>query len=241
MASGSRWLRISLDWSSSDWLVVLSAESRLAWIEFLCYVKQVGTYGSVAKRHPLTLARRWGIGEESVSQMLRAAELHGAICVRGQSWEVVKWAEYQGDDAVRAKRYRDSKKTKSDETEPNIQERHVTSRHVTVDTDTDRDKDSNTNPPVTPLDTTLALSHVETEKRIPTLAQWTEYAVSQGMDPIDAESAWHHYESQSWKRNGTPITKWRSCVATCINRNRRRGTPNPNPFDRKDQLMGGAT
>lgn len=64
-------------------------------------------------------------------------------------------------------------------------------------------------------------------RRAPTLDEWLEYACAQGMQRVDAESAWHHYESVSWMRNKTPITKWKSCVSTCMRRNR--GSPSRPP------------
>jgi hypothetical protein len=79
----------------------------------------------------------------------------------------------------------------------------------------------------------------ETRKRAPSLAEWTEYAVSQGMGKQDAENAWHHYESQSWMRGKTPITKWRSCVATCLSRSRSpTNGKSQTALERRNQILG---
>jgi len=84
-------------WAASDWLTVLSAEARLVWVELLCYCKNAGRDGKVKALHPETAARMWGLGAESIRQLIKAAELHGALSIEGHDWVVIKWASYQGD------------------------------------------------------------------------------------------------------------------------------------------------
>lgn len=95
----------------SDWLFVLSAESRLAWNQLLCYCKAYGRKGGICpKRPPLVLARQWAIGEESVTQMLLAARNSGALVETDDEWTLTGWDKYQNPDptnAERQKRHRD--------------------------------------------------------------------------------------------------------------------------------------
>lgn len=208
----ARWIRVNLDWSSSDWLVVLSSEARLCWIEFLCHVKQNGSKGSVAKRHPLTLARKWGVGEESVSQMLRAAEADGAITVTEQDWIVEKWREYQGDDAERMRNWRAKNREKSDDSEPSVTvtKRNVarTIRDVTVDIDIDVDNDnkrkkatpSKEKPPFSP----------------PTVPEVARYVAEEfGLNFRFAEDFIRKNEARGWvDSKGKPYQNWKLVVGT---------------------------
>jgi len=106
--SESRWLRLNTDWHLSDWLVVLSAESRLAWVQLLCHVKINGFGGKCKAIAPLVAERLWFVNEPSIRQMLQAAENAGALVVTDGAWEVAKWNEYQGSsgNADRQKSWR---------------------------------------------------------------------------------------------------------------------------------------
>lgn len=207
MASGSRWLRISLDWSTSDWLIILSAESRLCWIEFLCYVKQVGTFGTVAKRHPLTLARRWGVGEESVTQMLRAAELHGAITTQDEQWVVAKWTHYQGNDAERMRLSRSTKTPKCDEVEPSVHERSGTFTNVQdVRVDTDTDTDTDITPPTPSRGKRVGFSS-------PSIEEVKAYGREIGLAFGECEAFWDYFTSNGWKvGNKAPMKDWKASL-----------------------------
>ena len=108
----SRWLRINTDWSTSSWLVVLSAEARLSWIQLLCHAKAHGVDGKVKSIDPIAASRMWFVGEESVRQLLLAAQESGALLVEGGYWQIEKWKDYQGDNtaAARQERFRNKQK-----------------------------------------------------------------------------------------------------------------------------------
>lgn len=114
MSKNSLWIRENVDWMFSDWLFVLSAESRLAWNQLLCYCKAYGRKGGICpKRPPLVLARQWAIGEESVSQMILAARNAGALVETDDEWTLTGWDKYQNPDptnAERQARYKENKK-----------------------------------------------------------------------------------------------------------------------------------
>ena len=107
-----RWLKLTTNWMESEWLLVLSAESRLAWVQLLCYVKGHGSGGRVKIKSASVFARQNFMGEESVDQMLRAAKMDGAITEDDGSWVVTNWPRYQGDEtnAERQRRFKLNKK-----------------------------------------------------------------------------------------------------------------------------------
>lgn len=108
MSAESRWLRLNANWMKSEWLFVLSAESRLAWVQLLCYVKSEGTKGRAKALTPLVFARSNFVGEESVAQMLLAAKADGAIEEEDGCWVVTAWRSYQPDDSTeRVRRFRE--------------------------------------------------------------------------------------------------------------------------------------
>lgn len=109
-----RWIRLDLSWSHSQWLSVMSAESRLAWVELLCYVKGFGTAGRARAMTPDRFARMIYVGEESVRQMLNAAHMHGALAIIENDWVIAKWAQYQGDEtgAERQRRFKENRKSR---------------------------------------------------------------------------------------------------------------------------------
>jgi len=93
----------------SEWLIVLSPASRLAWVQLLAYVKGAGTDGRAKQKSAPVFARQNYIGEEDVEQMLRAAKNDGALKVVDGEWVVSNWRAYQGDEtnAARQQRWRD--------------------------------------------------------------------------------------------------------------------------------------
>ena len=111
MSAESRWFRVNCDWWESDWVCVLSAEARLAWVLFLGRVKTHGFGGRLKQTPTHLLARQWMIGEEAVMQIIKAAEQNGAIVSDGDAWVVTGWAKYQGDatGAERQRRLKESK------------------------------------------------------------------------------------------------------------------------------------
>ena len=150
--SESRWFRVNCDWWESDWLHVLSAEAQLAWIKLLGRVKSVGVGGSVKQTSTSLLAHQWLQSEESVRQMLRAAEIAGAIIVEDDSWFITEWHKYQSDttNAERQKLHRERKKaSESQDLGSNSDERNGSNvlrplrNACNADKDKDKDKDNN--------------------------------------------------------------------------------------------------
>jgi len=144
----NRYIRVDTMWSSSDWLAVLSAEARLVWIELLCYTKNAGRDGKVKALNPIVAGRMWSLGEESVRQLLLAAEKHGAIRIEGQNWVVAKWPEYQSDSTAAERKRKQREREK-------VTECHDVSRvsqRVTVSSrETEKEKETENNPPKPPL------------------------------------------------------------------------------------------
>lgn len=107
----NRYVKLNANWMDSEWLIVLSAEARLAWVQLLCYVKAYGIGGRVKSKSPQVFAKQNFLGEESVEQMLRAAKADGALEYEEGEWVLTGWSQHQGDatNNERQKRYRDRK------------------------------------------------------------------------------------------------------------------------------------
>jgi hypothetical protein len=162
----SRWLRIDTTWSSSAWVAELPPESRLCWIELLCYAKAHGIAGRVKALSPQVAARTWGVTPSNALLMLEAAEAHGALTVEVGEWVLSTWRKYQGDEtsADRQKRYRASRSRLS------------TSRVTPV---TDRD--------VTDVTPTVTVTETETEEReSPRKKKRRATALPDGWQPKDS-------------------------------------------------------
>lgn len=103
------WLRLQCDWMETEWLVVLSAESRLAWIQLLCLVKERGGKrgGTIKAMPPMVFAKRNYIGEEAVEQMLRAAKAAGALIEEDGEWTIGEWDKYQNPETSRKAKWRE--------------------------------------------------------------------------------------------------------------------------------------
>lgn len=144
-----RWIALDITWGSSAWLSVLSAECRLTWVELLCYVKGSGTEGRVRAMPAARFARMIYVGEESVIQLFKAAETHGALRLEDGHWVITKWNEYQHGitSTERVRRFREKQKGNVSETL-----RNVTRVSETLDRDRDRDsdKDKDSIPPKSP-------------------------------------------------------------------------------------------
>lgn len=177
-----RWIRLNMDWDDTSWLFVLSEGSQLAWIKLLCHVKRDGVNGICKAMSTIVAAKRWGVGEESVSKMLEAGRNDGAIkCVDGH-WEIVNWNKYQGEDktnAERQKRWREKQKDS-----PQVQ--NVTDRNgvtplvtpVTCTRDRDRDIDKDNYKPLTPKGEKFDPSRVELPACLQSpqgLEAWTDW------------------------------------------------------------------
>lgn len=189
MSRESRWLRLNVDWSKSDWLIVLSAESRLAWIELLCYCKVYGNgRGSCPKRSPLSLSRIFYMGEESVSQMLMAAKAEGALAEDGENWTLTAWSEYQSPGTERQRKFR--------------------SENVTL-------SDAQSRSPVTvPVPVT---KKKEEKNVIPPKREWVMKRMRERKwhDPErSATEFMAHYDARDWISGKTKFKNWHSCMTT---------------------------
>lgn len=104
----NRYLKLNANWMESEWLIVLSAEARLAWVQLLCYVKTNGIGGRVKAKPIIIFAQQNFMGEESVAQMIRAAKIDGALIEEDGVWIMQNWAVHQGDEtnAERQRRFR---------------------------------------------------------------------------------------------------------------------------------------
>ncbi|ARU40188.1 hypothetical protein CCB80_03160 [Armatimonadetes bacterium Uphvl-Ar1] len=110
--SANRYVKLNGNWMDSEWLLVLSAEARLAWVQMLCYVKLSGIGGRVKAKPSMVFARQNFIGEESVEQMIRAAKQNGALVEEDGTWLLTGWSKHQGDETAseRQKRWREKQK-----------------------------------------------------------------------------------------------------------------------------------
>jgi hypothetical protein len=80
-------------------------------------------------------------------------------------------------------------------------------------------------------DTGVTLSVSDTSERStregakpPVLAEWLSYTQELGMDALDAEGAFDHYEANGWRQaGGQRIRDWRAAARTCWSRSRRAG------------------
>jgi hypothetical protein len=222
MSAGSRWIRLSVDWDGSDWLTVLSAESQLAWVKFLCYAKGYGTSGVLAKRSPITLSRIFGVGEESIRKMLAAAEAEGALIVDEKQWEVVAWRAYQIDNSRdRVRTHRERQRENPTNSEPDVTEcnGYTTLRNggngdvtnVTANNDNDNDNKRKT-----------------TSFQKPSLEEIASYFSELGSSDTESEKFFDYYQANGWKVGRNPMRDWR---ATARNWTRR------NPSPRKSNVV----
>jgi len=104
--SSSRWIRLDTTWSSSSWVAELPPEGRLAWVELLCHVKAHGTAGRVRALSAVVAARMWGVTRDSVTGMLEAAQIDGALVVEDGEWVLTGWSTYQPDKTARDRQRR---------------------------------------------------------------------------------------------------------------------------------------
>jgi hypothetical protein len=87
---------------------------------------------------PDRFARMIYVGEESVRQMLKAAEVHGAIAIVEGDWIIVKWRQYQSDESApeRMRRHRANQKERESVTDVTRNARNVTDV-TTTETETE--------------------------------------------------------------------------------------------------------
>jgi hypothetical protein len=202
----NRFIRLDTMWSASEWLAVLAAEARLVWVELLCYVKGHGRDGRVKALHPLVASRMWFVGEESVRQLLIAAEQHGALSTNGQDWIIAKWEQYQGDPTAAERQARFKQKQRQCE--------------VTVDnalptvSNAEKEKETEKKKETPPSEGQRKKSH------LPTLEEAQAYFVERGSTAEQGERYWNFYESKGWKVGKTPMERWKAAASNWIARSK---------------------
>lgn len=127
----SRWIRLEVGWQDTEWAVGLSAEARLCWVLLLCHVQAKGLRGTVAKAPLQVLARQWGVGEESIRQMLAVANQYRLVLDDGHTWTMGDPSPFVKDPtaAERVRAYR-QRQREAAEAQPDL-ETAVTLRYAT--------------------------------------------------------------------------------------------------------------
>jgi hypothetical protein len=153
MSAKAQWLRLSVNWSESEWLDALDWPVRAVWPEFLARVKSMGRAGTMAKMPVHRFAGLTGIPLEYLQAFIDAAVKCGAVIDDGESWTVVKWSDYQLDDATAVIRKR------------NQREREKLARHaVTPVTNCDNKECHDDNGVYPSRVTTIPLDHLTSNK-----------------------------------------------------------------------------
>lgn len=210
----ARWIRLNIDFHLSSWLVTLSAEARLAWVMLLCYVKSNGIGGAAKEIDSLTASRLWFVGEESVRQMLIAADKSGALRTVDGEWQVVKWKQYQGDEtaADRQRRFKERKK-----------EAEVTGGNALATKVTPTETETETLTPPTP-----------SKARPSNLGEVLEYLRSIGCPNPSEESEkfMDHFIANGWKtgKSLAPVKDWQACARTWTKNAKKWLAPTPTSY-----------
>lgn len=216
-----RWIRVDLDIFNSEWLFVLSAGARLAWVQLLLYTKANGTGGRVKSMRPQVAAHQWMIGDEDVRQMLQAAENDEALVVDDGEWIVMNWSEYQPVDSTgadRQRRFRDSQGVTEDNGVTALLDRDVTASSVSV-----------------PVSGSSNTPDKGVKKIPPEIGQVHFYGAELGMTENDVSAFFDHYESNGWKVGKNKMRDWK---ATLRNWKRRSGEfGRSTPATMADQLQ----
>lgn len=106
-----RFVAVSLDCFTTEWIYALPNEAQLAWIRLLIHVKQTGSKGVIRALSPRIAAQQWGISAQAIEHLIGAAKEAGAIIEEEGKWTLVNWANYQLDGAAeRMRRYRERQK-----------------------------------------------------------------------------------------------------------------------------------
>lgn len=93
-----RWLRLDAQWDDTEWVMLLGPLAQLAWIKLLCYAKRDGRRGVVHALTNKAAAKKWGVTENAVEDMVFQARQDGALKIDGDKWIVTKWSDYQEPD-----------------------------------------------------------------------------------------------------------------------------------------------
>lgn len=128
-----RWVKLNTNWMESDWLIVLGAEARLAWVQLICYTKTNGLAGRVKAKSAMVFARQNFIGEESVGQMILAAKANGALEEVDGDWILTGWVRHQGGDETAAERMRRMRNRKKSDDSVTDVTRNVTAEETRGD------------------------------------------------------------------------------------------------------------
>lgn len=198
--SDRRFVKAYIGWWEEDWINVLSAESQLAWIKFMERGKSHGIGGAVPKFSFQTVARQWLQGEESIRQMIRAAEMSGEVVDRGDHWLIVNWRRDQGDEtgAERQRRFKERQKGNDGNAlgnGGNAEERRG------------EEKRGDT-PPMSP-----SRGKRERKKFVPpTPVEVAAYCTETGMPKSEGRKFFDHYTANGWKVGKNPMVDWKAAV-----------------------------
>ncbi len=134
-----RWIRLEVAFDES-WLFPLSPASQLAWVKLLCTCKRDGVRGVMKILPAKVAARKWGVGEEDVEKMYRAAQEDGALAITEDDMTVVNWLEYNPLDRTaldRQHRHRDKESVTvgNGVSQPVTQRNGVTQRDIVTKRD----------------------------------------------------------------------------------------------------------
>ena len=228
--SESRWIRVNVDWDDSPWLDVLSAESQLAWIKLLCLVKKEGTGGRVKAKEPAVAAKRWGVGTEHVTKLLRAAQDDGALLIEDGCWVLQNWCKYQDNSAERMRRYRE--RGRDDEASPLRNVTSPLSRDSDSDIDRDREREK---------EREVAGAPPRGRFVKPSVEDVAGYLQERGITTFEASGFIDFYESVGWRVGNKPMKDWRAAVRTWETRHKNDPPKNgkaPADLDRKEPKAG---
>jgi len=203
----NRYVKVNANWMDSEWLIVLSAEARLAWVQLLCYVKAYGIGGRVKSKSALVFAKQNFLGEESVEQMLRAAKADGALEITEGEWVLTGWQQHQGDStgAERQKRHRD--RLKSEESNDSNALRNDSNTYEEERRREERKGEDK--PPIfdsPPRGSKRGSRPVDVD-------EVKAYGLEIGLPPDECLDFWEHFENNGWKQSGkTAMKDWKlSC------------------------------
>lgn len=115
MAGTRRWIRLDVGWEDS-WLEDVSGAAAGCWPRLLCWVKRDGVRGRCKRPRTDTLARRWRVHPEDVTELEAAAVADGALTIHNDHWTVVNWESYQGDAGATERQQRSRRNRKNTET-----------------------------------------------------------------------------------------------------------------------------
>lgn len=215
----SRWVKLNASWMESEWLIVLSAEARLAWVQLLCYTKTHGLAGRVKVKPTAVFARQSYLGEESVEQMIRAAKADGALEESDGDWLITGWGKHQGDEtaAERMRRLR-AKKEREDaesadaqvQTGPNVT--GVTRNKANVTVEEKRGEEKRDIPTCSP---SLRKGRQTGSKfKKPTAEEVAGYAKEIELPMSEARGFFDYQESKGWVVGRVSMKDWRASLRT---------------------------